>query len=162
MHKGIKYSAIVLCILLAFLIAKVRNDNQRIQELNKFKTMIQTGDVEGVSSLIAIHPELIMADLGERPGDQLRPLSLAVGLSQEMICSNLIVLGANPNEQDKYRETPLHIAVQTGCTNCVRLLLAHGADLELRDKMNRTPLDVAREIKASTDIIGQLSSHEGK
>jgi len=50
---------------------------------------------------------------------------------------------ANINVQNKNGETPLHIAVENGHINIVKLLISSKADVNVRDKNGDTPLHVA-------------------
>ena len=42
--------------------------------------------------------------------------------------------------------TPLHWAVEKGCSQTVELLLKHGADPNHESKFDKTPLEIASEI----------------
>ena len=113
-------------------------------KISTLKSLIQTGDVAGVSQMITAHPELLQADLDQERMSQLKPLSLAAGLGQEAICSNLLALGENVNEQDRYHYTPLHHTILPDQTNTAVLLLRQGADLKIKDFEGLTPLDYAK------------------
>ena len=41
--------------------------------------------------------------------------------------------------------TPLHWAVERGCSQTVELLLKHGANPNLESKFDKTPLEIASE-----------------
>lgn len=84
-----------------------------------------------------------------------------------------IKLSENTTEQDKpryekmfaeYRNrenkvwSPIHIAVQSGNTNIVQLLLNHGADPTVKDKFGRTSFDIAEE-KGNEKVKKLLSEH---
>lgn len=84
-----------------------------------------------------------------------------------------IKISENTSEQDKprhekmfseYRDrenkvwSPIHIAVQSGNTNIVQLLLNHGADPTVKDKFGRTAFDIAEE-KGDKEIKKLLSEH---
>ena len=56
----------------------------------------------------------------------------------------LLKRGVDPNIQDQYGDTPLHIAAHGGHDDVVKLLLEYGADPTVKDKDGRTPLDLAR------------------
>ncbi|CAH1401284.1 unnamed protein product, partial [Nezara viridula] len=51
-----------------------------------------------------------------------------------------IAEGANVDQKDSVRRTPLHLAVVGGHEELVRRLLEAGADKDKRDSMGRTPL----------------------
>ena len=52
------------------------------------------------------------------------------------------------NEQIKFMgRTALHIAVQNGKVDCVKVLVSAGSSLEAKDQRGRTPIDVAKSSK---------------
>jgi len=128
------------------------------QEKQAFKLMIQRGDIQGASRMIKSHPEYINLDLQSERRDRLKPLSVAAGLGEVDMCSNLIVLGANINEVDKYNYTPLHQTVLADQTNTAEFLIKSGANLTLKDFQGLTPLEMAERYNASRNMIILLSN----
>jgi hypothetical protein len=57
------------------------------------------------------------------------------------VVNQLLADGADPNKT--FNRTALHLAVETGRSEIVDLLLAHGADLNARDHLGRAPLFLA-------------------
>jgi RNA polymerase sigma factor (sigma-70 family) len=55
----------------------------------------------------------------------------------------LFTHGADPNVRARYRQTPLHVAAQSGKVEMAKLLLAHGAQVSARDANGQTPLEMA-------------------
>lgn len=108
--------------------------------------------------LVKRHPELLRADLFPERRERVRPLSLAAGLGQEAVCSNLLLLGEDVNEQDKYLYTPLQRTILPDKTNVATLLLQHGANPNIRDFKNLTALDFAKKYNASSNMIAILSA----
>ena len=51
--------------------------------------------------------------------------------------------GANPNSY-RSREAALHIAVRSGCLDCVKALVEAGADVNAKTKDGKTPLHLAK------------------
>ena len=51
--------------------------------------------------------------------------------------------------------TPLHWAVERGCTQTVELLLKHGANTNIESKFDKTPLEIASE-NGRPDIFEML------
>ncbi|MHC4244485.1 MAG: ankyrin repeat domain-containing protein [Planctomycetota bacterium] len=56
----------------------------------------------------------------------------------------LLVKGANVNAQDRWKQTPLHIAVMQGRTDIVERLIRAGADVNAKNYKGRTLLYFAR------------------
>ena len=99
---------------------------------------------------------------------------------------NLLLRGANPNVQNKYGQTPLHLAllerferfvmidsqkkvdyykqneqlqvVNRGNHNAVKLLLAQGADPNVQDSHGWTPLHFAAEYKYNQSVVTLLEN----
>ncbi len=145
-------SATLLILLVLFTTTAIYN-----RQLNLLKSMIQAGDASGVSKLIVEHPALLNADLQPDRHDKIKPLSFAAGLGQEAICSNLLVLGEDVNEVDKYHYTPLHQTILPDETNVAILLIKNGANISLKDFTGLTPLDMAKKYNASSNMIKILS-----
>jgi paraquat-inducible protein B len=55
--------------------------------------------------------------------------------------------------------TALHCACSTGCTKCIKELLAHGADTSIKDQDGKTPFDVAKA-KEHEIVIDLLIKHK--
>ena len=72
----------------------------------------------------------------------------------EMV-NDLLKAGANPNQSDKFEDTPLNKVVRIGDLEMVKLLLKSGADPNKRNKWNNTPLHYAID-KRHLDIIKLL------
>jgi ankyrin repeat protein len=139
MKKLAAISGFVILIILLYYISVALSDKHRIAML---RSKIQEGDAESVSYLITKHPELLNADLESDRRDKLKPLSLAAGLGQEAICSNLLTLGADVNELNKIHYTPLHQTIMSDQTNVASLLIRHGADLTVKNNEGLTPLEM--------------------
>jgi hypothetical protein len=57
----------------------------------------------------------------------------------------LLQLGVNINEQnDVYKETPLHIAVQQNKLNIIKFLLANRAAIDIKNSGDKTPFDYCK------------------
>lgn len=65
--------------------------------------------------------------------------------------------GANPNAQ-RGREAALHIAVRSGCLDCVKALVEAGADVNAKTMDGKTPLHLAR-FKGPREVADYLLSH---
>lgn len=151
-------SLVVIVGLFAFLAGRPLIEKQRV---NRLRSLIKAGDADGVSQLVGHNPQLLNADLGERHGDNLKALSIAASLGKVSICSNLIRLGANVNEQDKYRYTPLHYAAMADQTDTAAFLIQQRADPTMKDFQGMTPADVARKFNASSNLIQMIQSSGG-
>ncbi|SVD10770.1 uncharacterized protein METZ01_LOCUS363624 [marine metagenome] len=70
----------------------------------------------------------------------------------------LVAGGADINERDKKKVTPLHLAAFQGNTRHIAMakwLLANGANTGARDYEGKTPLDVASE-RGNTEIANVI------
>jgi hypothetical protein len=78
-----------------------------------------------------------------------RPLHQAAAAGDLEAASELVLGGADVNEQDEVGATPLHAAAGHNRGDAAELLLRRGADPELADRMGRTPLDAAISLGAA-------------
>ena len=78
--------------------------------------------------------------------------------------------GANINKKgfSSFRPAPLHLAVNRGHVNVVRLLIKRGAKVNIMDKYNKTPLHRAYEYEEFSEqpikaqkMIRLLTNYEG-
>ena len=148
-----RYLAIGLGILVVIIVVGFPK-LYRISQVNELGVRIQSGQAEAVRIMVEANPKLLDSDLilsGPRR-DRLKPLSLAAGLGQTVICSNLLALGANVNEVDKYKYTPLHKAIMAQETNVITLLVRNGADLTVKDFEGLTPMDWAKKVDTSGNL----------
>lgn len=60
--------------------------------------------------------------------------------SNSVATEKLLSDGCDVNAQDRNGWSPLHFSAQSGCLECLQLLLGAGADTELRDSFGNTPL----------------------
>jgi ankyrin repeat protein len=58
----------------------------------------------------------------------------------------LLASKANVNARAEYRQTPLHLATQSGNAVAVKLLIEHGADVNAQREDRKTPLHLAASI----------------
>ena len=67
----------------------------------------------------------------------------------------MIIILADVDSQDDNGWTPLHYAVMSNSTECLKFILQEGADKEIRDYQKRRPLDLAKS-KNHGDCIAIL------
>ncbi|QOF75571.1 ankyrin repeat domain-containing protein (plasmid) [Aminobacter sp. SR38] len=65
--------------------------------------------------------------------------------------------GADPNAY-RNREAALHVAVRSGCLDCVKALVEAGADVNAKTKDGKSPLHLAK-FKGQHEIADYLTSH---
>ncbi|XP_048133275.1 potassium channel AKT1-like isoform X1 [Rhodamnia argentea] len=89
------------------------------------------------------------------------PLSLCFATLREddLILSQLLRRGLDPNESDNSGRTPLHIAASKGSENCALLFLDYGADPNSRDSEGNVPLWEA--IKGGNEPVVKLLAENG-
>ena len=63
------------------------------------------------------------------------PIHFALERKAESIATTLISKGANVNAVDGHKDTPLHIAVQQGLDQLIKILLDHDADVSVQGGM---------------------------
>ena len=71
----------------------------------------------------------------------------------------LMLSGADPNEFDDYRMTPLLWAIMRGDIDAVRLLLENGADPNVRPNQTDSPLWEAEDNFGLHEIAAVLKSY---
>ncbi|XP_030475988.2 potassium channel AKT1-like [Syzygium oleosum] len=89
------------------------------------------------------------------------PLSLCFATlrGDDLMLSQLLRRGLDPNESDNSGRTPLHIAASKGSENCALLLLDYGADPNSRDSEGNVPLWEA--IKGGNESMVKLLAENG-
>ncbi|XP_042862058.1 uncharacterized protein LOC122247113 isoform X3 [Penaeus japonicus] len=93
-------------------------------------------------------------------GKGVTALHLAAGLTDEADCITvaevLLAHRANPNIQNNYGQSSLHVAATHGYSRLLELLLVNGGDPLLGDITGRSPVDYAYE-KRQTEVVEQLN-----
>lgn len=84
-------------------------------------------------------------------------LMLALAKRRIDLINLLLDGGANPNSY-RNREAALHIAVRSGCLDCVKALVEAGADVNAKTKDGKTPLHLAK-FKGQREVADYLVSH---
>ena len=67
----------------------------------------------------------------------------------------------NASTPDPFRDTPLHIAVEYGDLDIVKLLITKGADVNAKDVFQQTPLQLAKTC-GNADIVQVLETAAAK
>ena len=106
-------------------------------------------------------------DIGDVRGDT--PLHDACRTGEPEVVALLLEFGADVHATNKAGKTPLHIAAEHNCHECLNSLCDHGAirDLEKRDNRGLTPLHCASRwnqseiAQALLDIGANLSARDG-
>ncbi|XP_061173483.1 L-asparaginase-like isoform X2 [Saccostrea echinata] len=95
----------------------------------------------------------------------LKPIALAMELCCAAASEDIETLqayrtaGANLNECDYDKRTPLHVAVDTGCERSVHFLLDNGASWSLEDIFGNTAIDCAKK-RNFTEIIELIEAKQ--
>lgn len=71
------------------------------------------------------------------------------------IAQMLLEHGANPNGENKWKTTPLHIAAFTGNLRACELLLERGASKENKNQQNKSPIFYAQKANCDKTDSGQ-------
>jgi len=69
--------------------------------------------------------------------------------------------GADVNAVNEQGNTASHLAAQRGNNRIIEYLVSKGAKLDVKNKGNRTPLDLARNNKATAELIQKLGGVAG-
>ncbi|XP_063606900.1 uncharacterized protein LOC134781622, partial [Penaeus indicus] len=113
-------------------------------------------DVNGIQKALQ-NGTKVDADLD---GKGLTALHLAAALTDEADCITvaevLLSNGANPNVQNNYGQSSLHVAASHGYCRLLELLMVNGGDPLLGDITGRSPVDYAHE-KQQTEVVDQLN-----
>lgn len=80
-------------------------------------------------------------------------LHLAAADKDEVSLHRLLRIGANPNQPDKFGQTPLFDAVKSGSLAAVRTLAGKGGRMNHRDDKGRGLIDWAIETGAAPDML---------
>ena len=129
----------------------------------EFASEVVTGDYGTARLLLLIRPGLVNVSAGK--GYQDRPLLFCAAWEDwQETAEFLLRHGADVNYSGPwayYGQTPLHVAVEHGHTEIVRLLLDYDADTSRKDSKGRTPLARAEELGLPT-IVEILKEHGAK
>lgn len=89
--------------------------------------------------------------------DSLRTaLHIAAADKDEVSLHRLLRIGANPNQQDKYGQTPLFDAVKSGNVTALHILATRGGRINHRDDKGRNLIDWAIETGAPATLLKEL------
>ena len=123
-----------------------------------FASAVETGDIALVRLLLKEGGEWLLdafdSDLSSTP------LMHAVKSGDLAMMAFLIDAGSdvNANEEAKFGDTALMVAVQGGNYDAAKLLVEHGADPTIRGWMRRTALDHAAERKRMPELYALLKA----
>jgi ankyrin repeat protein len=114
--------------------------------IRRFINRIKCRDADTHSLIIAVRSgnlakvKRLMLDCGVEPIDPEFMLLEAASRGHVDIVRFFLEYGVDPNVQDNYGWTPLHLALWFCNVDAARVPLDHGAGLTIRDNEGRTPL----------------------
>ncbi len=77
--------------------------------------------------------------------------------ANEYYTDSLLKIGANPNAQNEYGQTPAHVAVSNSYNQTFfKLLFYYGAKFDIKDKDGKTALELAREQYSGSPYVSFL------
>lgn len=117
------------------------NSNSAQENLASIKVMdtfMRDGEIKKIENLLKLHPELLHLKCYNSGDNGL--LTFAATLGNVGLADFLLQQGANINEYEKYRNTPLHQAVVANHLDMVSWLLTNGAEADGPAQCLYTPL----------------------
>ena len=89
-----------------------------------------------------------------RDNDLNSNLHLAVKNKKEDFVKYFLDKNYNPNEQNKFGDTPLHYAIESKNKEIIKLLINDGGDINIKNKKGITPYDLAdKDIKIQFKLV---------
>jgi len=74
------------------------------------------------------------------------PLAITAFYNNYDLMEFLLKNGANPNRQNKFSQTPLHLAILLKNKTAIKLLLKYNADITIKDIKNNSPKDLYQKL----------------
>ena len=124
--------------------AAIYGDTDLVRWLYQHGAQINAKDFRGATPLLATMIEY----------DDLAPSR------KYQVVDLLLSLGADPTARQPTFGSALHLAVESGDTEIVKLLLAHRADVSARDAKGRTPLQYAEFLQTHPTEQGNTESNK--
>ena len=108
--------------------------------MNAFAYALELGDLESIKAFLDAGVAKI--NVGQGP-DRMPPLSWAAAYGRYELCEWLLEQKARVLSKDKYKRTPLMMAVKNGHTRVASLLLQHGSEWNHEDSSQNSVLHYA-------------------
>ncbi|GMH40806.1 hypothetical protein BSKO_08710 [Bryopsis sp. KO-2023] len=123
-------------------------------EMSNILKEIEKGNASAVKRLLAVNPNCVLVVNG---GEDKTPLHVAASLGHAEIVKVLLSHEAKYEAQDKYGNTALHLACESGSVETVRSLLGAGKKVTLRtrNRDGQTPLHMAIKLGGS-EMVKEL------
>jgi ankyrin repeat protein len=120
------------------------------------------GDLASLKKLLLSNPSLL--NLPQKCTNHLyrkisivTPLNASLDAHQVEISDYLFQFGVDVNAQDEHWGTALHLAVQTGQLDLIKMLLGKGADPNVKNHKGFTPLELALLQWGNDEVIELLA-----
>jgi ankyrin repeat protein len=102
-------------------------------------------DIKLLEIFYKLNPEIFNKIPQSEKNNMLFYLCINAEPDSNTLIDFILKIGAGINEKDRYKDTPLHLAVKANNIELARLLLDVGADTEAEGYLNDTPLHLAVE-----------------
>ena len=128
-------------------------DRERVRAILDIRKFVQnTGDVPGMAKMLLVDRSIVDVDARDTTWHNFTALLYHARYGTRHSVEWLLRQGAFVNVQNDFGFTPLHLAVDSGDPDKVRVLLAHGADRTARCSFGDTPISLLAKKSSFTKL----------